>query len=64
MFNLFMSGDNRVNLDNIDPDLNRYYNDTVNFRHYSNELFLRDIHYDQISFNLFHNNAHSILAEG
>ena len=64
MFNLFMSGDNRVNLDNIDPDLNHYNNDTVNFRHYSNESFLKDTHFNQNSFNLFHNNARSILAEG
>ena len=59
-----MSGDNRVNLDNIDPDLNHYNNDTANFRHYSNESFLKDIQFDQNSFNLFHNNARIILTEG
>ena len=64
MLYLFMSGDNRVYIDNIDPDLNHYNNDMVNFRQYSNESFLRDIHKDQNSFNLFHNNARSIMAEG
>ena len=64
MLNALMSGDNRVDIDNIDPDLNHYNNDTDNFGQYSNESFLRDIHIGQNSFNLFHNNARSILAEG
>merc|ERR1712082_166404 len=38
----------------------------VNFGQYSNESFLRDIHKDPDpnSFNLYHNNARSILTEG
>ena len=63
MHYFFMSGDNRVNIDNIDPDLNHYNNDTVDFRQYSTESFLKDIHKNQNSFNLFHNNARSIMTE-
>ena len=59
-----MSGDNRANIDNIDPDLNHYNNNMVNFGQYSNESFLRDLHKDQNSLNLYHNNARSILTEG
>ena len=35
----------------------------VNFGQYSNESFLKDIHKDPNSFNLYHNNACSILTE-
>ena len=59
-----MMGDNRVNIDNIDPDLNHYNNNNlVNFRQYSTESFTKDLNIENHSFNLFHNNAHSIMSE-
>ena len=60
-----MSGDNRINIDNIDPDFNHYNKDMVNFGQYSNESFLRDLHKDPNSFHFYHNinNARSILKE-
>ena len=59
-----MAGDNRVNIDNIDPDLNHYNNNNlVNFGKYSTESFIRDLNIENHSLNLFHNNARSILGE-
>ena len=59
-----MAGDNRVNINNIDPDLNHYNNNNlVNFKQYSTESFVRDLNIENHSLNLFHNNARSILSE-
>ena len=52
-----------MNIDNIDPDINHYSNNLVNFSQNSTESFIRDIQNNLNSLNLFHNNARSIMTE-
>ena len=59
-----MYGDNRLNKDNIDPDLNHYNENVTNFKQYSTDSFNHNAKIGNNSFNLFHNNAHSILKDG
>ena len=48
-----MSGDNRLNIDNIDPDLNHYNENVTNFKQYSTDSFNHDAKIGNNSFNLF-----------
>ena len=57
-------GDDRENINNIDPDINHYSNNVVDFGQYSTDSFIRDIQNDQNSLNIFHNNARSIMTDG
>ena len=59
-----MLGDNRTNIDNIDPDLNHYNDNITNFKQHSIDSFIQDAKISHNSFNLFHNNARSIMKEG
>ena len=59
-----MYGDNRLNIHNIDPDLNHYNENVTNFKQYSTDSFNQDAKIGNNSLNLFHNNAHSILKDG
>ena len=59
-----MSGDNRSNLEEIDPNFNHYNDVTVNFKQYSTESFKTEIKSVDGTLNLFHNNARSIMKEG
>ena len=59
-----MPGDERLNIDSIDPDMN-YYNDSIeNFKEYTIETFNENKNFNSSSLNLFHNNARSIMADG
>ena len=59
-----MSGDNRANIDDIDPDLNHYTDNVTNFRRFSIDSFNQVAKLSNNTFNLFHNNARSIMADG
>ena len=56
-----MAGDNRLNIENIDPDLNHYIANTNNFKQYSIDSFVKHAVRDKICLSLFHNNARSIM---
>ena len=57
-------GDDRKNINNIDPDINHYCNNVVDFGQYSTDSFIRDIQNDQNSLNIFHNNTRSNMSDG
>ena len=59
-----MSGDNRANIDDIDPNLNHYTDNLTNFRVFFIDSFNQVAKVGKNTFNLFHNNAHSIMADG
>ena len=59
-----MLGDQRLNIDSIDPDINHYNDSIENFKEYSVDTFNIDNNFDHNSLNLFHNNARSIMKEG
>ena len=61
---IIIIGDDRENINNIDPDINHYSNNVVDFRQYSTYSFIKNIQNDQNSLNIFHNNARSILSDG
>ena len=57
-----MPSDNRLNIDDIDPDLNHYNDSKNNFKEYSIDTFNTDANLTPNSLNLFHNNARSLMA--
>ncbi len=59
-----MLGDQRLNIDSIDPDINHYNDSIENFKEYSVDTFNIDNNFDHNSLNLFHNNARCIMKEG
>ena len=50
-------------LDTIDPDTNHFVDNTVNFSSYYMEDFYKSNIATNESFNIFHNNARSILTD-
>ena len=59
-----MPGDHRLNIDNIDPDINHYNDSINNFKEYSIDTFNTDKTINSSSLNLFHNNARSLMHDG
>ena len=59
-----MPGDHRLNIDNIDPNINHYNDSIKNFKEYSIDTFKVDTNFNTTSLNLFHNNARSIMKDG
>ena len=59
-----MLGDNIINIDNIDPDINHYNDNIDNFKPYSIDSFIQNAKLSNNSLNIFHNNARSIMKEG
>ena len=58
-----MPGDERLNIDSIDPDMNQYNDSIENFKEYTIETFNENKNFNSSSLNLFHNNAHSIMKD-
>ena len=55
--------DNRILLDTVDPDLNHYVDNIVDFNSYSQDAIC-DILDSNGAFNVLHHNVRSILSEG
>ncbi|CAL4190277.1 unnamed protein product [Meganyctiphanes norvegica] len=58
-----MSGYNRLNIEEIDLNINHYNESTVNLKQYSIDIFNKDMKIDSGTLNLFHNNARSIMKD-
>ena len=59
-----MPSDHRLNIDDIDPDINHYNDSINNFKEYSIDTFNTDKSIKSSSLNLFHNNARSLMRDG
>ena len=57
-----MEGDTNI-LDNIDPDSNHFNDNTVQFKQYDIDTFIK-CKFQSNSFNLFHHNSRSLIKEG